>query len=91
MGNRGISQVIVRIEELRWVEMAEDIVKYLSLGFKCLWVLWYPSNTKKKKAADQNVDKTVQLEAEAACLDSSIAGTTGRKIPTPQNPQIKDY
>lgn len=84
------SQVTVRIEELRWVGMTEGIVKYLSPGFKAPWVLLYPSII-KKNAADQNRDKTVQLEAETACLVNSIAGTTGRKIPTPTNPKTKDY
>lgn len=41
------SQVTVRIEELKWIGMTEGIVKHLSLRFKSLWVLWYPSIIKK--------------------------------------------
>lgn len=41
------SCVTVMIEELRWVGMTKGIVKYLSLGLKSLWGLWYPSVIKK--------------------------------------------
>lgn len=82
------SQTTERTAELRCVEMADSIVKYMSLGLKSLGALWYPSII--KNAADQNRDKTIQLEAVTTCLVNSTAATTGRKVQLIKKKNHKD-